>query len=359
MAMKNILFIGGSDLSTGLGHVIRCCLTADGLESMGFRTSILIEGDRPQGWVPPSSRNSLSLEFLDDRAVAHRIAGGLKPEAIVIDSMKSSPVVREAIKHIGAGCIGLSPVSDAGDILDYYIGRVPPRFPTGERTAVDVGVENAVFHKSASRLMRDQYSRNVGQHVPQVAVFPGGGRSLDEYLTILEYLKPFSSRIRLRIVLGVIGGVTHRELDQACHSMGLENAGVVPFINHESTWASLCGSSLVICPGGLVAMESAWMGLPFVALCPGAHQAGGVDFLVQAGAGMSILMNQPDSMQAFHRSLDHLLTHRDTLEWMHTRGRHTLSRCGADIVAGKIARWVESTHSTPSRQMSEGRMAYA
>jgi hypothetical protein len=177
-------------------------------------------------------------------------------------------------------------------------------------------VGNCIFYQSKYRLDEQKYLINISQEMLEIGLFMGGSCGLIEYSNIFSAVSGVLCKANLKIVISQESAFESRHIVSLARTHGIMSFVIKKCDGFESAWNFLSHCSIVLCSGGLTALECVYKGLPFICLAQNEHQLIGVTDLVKSGCGFSVRINQHDSIPALLKLMNYLAERPALMEWM-------------------------------------------
>lgn len=336
--MRKFWFICRAGDGIGLGHLIRCILLAESLRSLGVESEISVlsdDLDHIPKRCPDIDISRCDLETLVSCA-SHRTDVDL----VIIDADDFPQELNQTLRKRFGHIVSLSPIFRSNEIVDLYIGRVGLLHPHETDVTVKVGGQFAIFDNTLNRVETNDFEKQIHQSKLPVSLLLGGGRTKERYLEIVNSLHSILPKIELNIFTGALGKCEPEDLFDSLNPALKTHVSVQKFMSQESSWNEIGRSALLLCEGGLVAYESVYCGIPFLALCRRSFQSDCLSHLLEFDCGICVDL-QKETLSMAGTYLENLVQDKQKILQMHLNSRYVLQNAGANHVGKTIVSWFE------------------
>lgn len=285
----NLLFIARGGERSGLGHFARSQRLAETAKLRGHDTELFCLLDGPGSPAIEGAR-AIGDEAELVEILAQRSAG----DVIVVDTLKVTGAFAQALQESSVPVVSLSPVAPGAGWASLVILRsAPSRYD--QRVPHLIGVKFAVLGQSVPPISEPAFARALDAPEQRIAVCFGGTDPNNDTLATVRALA-----VHIDAQLDVFLGAAY-PYDAAALQLGADATATTLNVHRGDThlWAQLAQSSILVGGGGLLAYESASVGMPAVHLVPEGVRREMLAPLEQAGA---IRVVDRDAKSPYRRS---------------------------------------------------------
>ena len=254
-----LLFIARGGERSGLGHFARSQRLAATAKLRGHDTELFCLLDGPGSPAVEGAR-----AIADEAELVEILAGRSGDGVIVVDTLEVTGAFAQTLQESSVPVVSLSPVAPGASWASLVILRsAPSRYE--RRVPHLIGLEFTVLGQSMPRISEAVFAPALDAPERRIAVcFGGADPNNDTLATVVALAAQIDAQ--LDVFLGP--AYSH---DEAALQLGADARATALNVLRGDThlWAQLAQSSILVGGGGLLAYESASVGMPAVHLVPG------------------------------------------------------------------------------------------